>query len=82
MPLGLTETAAYEQTGLGMRLGDVATLLTDGVAEAQNAQRELLGFSRVESLLREGATARTIADTAQHHGQNDDLTVISIAREC
>jgi hypothetical protein len=81
MPLGLVETSVYEQTDLDMLAGDVVMLMTDGVAEAQNPQRVLLGFPRVESLLRQGANARTVAETAQHHGQNDDLTVISIARE-
>ena len=64
-----------------MRAGDCAVLLTDGVPEARNEQGALLGFSQVGTLLRDGAGARAIADTAQQHGQNDDLTVISIARE-
>jgi hypothetical protein len=81
MPLGLDETATYEQTSLEMAAGDVAVLLTDGIVEAQNEQRELLGFLRVERLLLEGSSARTVADTAQEHGQNDDLTVIGITRE-
>lgn len=80
-PLGLAETSAYEQTGLEMHPGDVAILLTDGIAEAQNAKHELLGFPRVESLLRSGATAKTVAQVAQQHGQSDDMTVIRIARE-
>jgi serine phosphatase RsbU (regulator of sigma subunit) len=80
VPLGLVETAAYEQTHLEMRAGDVVMLLTDGIAEAQNQQRVLLGFSRVESMLREGASAKHVAEIAQQHGQADDLTVISIAR--
>jgi hypothetical protein len=81
MPLGLDETAAYEQTSLEMAAGDVTVLLTDGIVEAQNEQRELLGFLRVERLLLEGSSARVVADTAQEHGQNDDLTVIGITRE-
>lgn len=81
MPLGLTETAAYEQSNLEMRVGDVALLLTDGIAEARNKQGVLLGFPSIESLLRQGATAITIAETARKHGQNDDITVISIARD-
>ena len=81
MPLGLIEVASYEQTSLEMRSGDVAVLLTDGIAEAQNEQNELFGFSRVESLLREGATARDVADAAQQYGQNDDLTIISLTRK-
>jgi hypothetical protein len=81
MPLGLAETTTYDQTSMEMRAGDRTVLLTDGIAEARNEQGVLLGFPRVESLLREGATARSVADAAQQHGQNDDLTVISIARE-
>lgn len=80
MPLGMVETVTYEQTGMEMQPGEVAILLTDGVAEAQNQQGVLFGFSGVESLLRNGATARTVADAAQHYGQADDITVISIAR--
>ncbi len=63
-----------------MKAGDRAVLLTDGVPEARNEGGVLLGFPRVESLLREGASARMVADTAQQYGQNDDITVISIAR--
>jgi serine phosphatase RsbU (regulator of sigma subunit) len=81
MPLGLTEIAAYEQSSLDMRHGDRVALLTDGIAEAQNQERELFGFPRVESLLREGAPAAMVANAAQQFGQNDDLTVICFARQ-
>ncbi len=81
MPLGLVETATYPQTGLEMRAGDRVVLLTDGVVEARNEQDELFGFSRVESLLREGTSVHAVAEAAQRHGQNDDLTVISIVRQ-
>lgn len=80
VPLGLVPESTYAQANVEMQQGDVAILMTDGVAEAQDAQRVLLGFSRVESLLREGADAKTVANTAQEFGQQDDLTVISIAR--
>jgi len=80
LPLGLVESASYSQTCLEMGAGDRVVLLTDGIPEARNQQGMLLGFPKVESLLRGGANARTVAETAQHFGQNDDLTVISIAR--
>jgi hypothetical protein len=80
LPLGLEESASYEQSSLEMADGDVMVLLTDGIAEAQNEQRVLLGFSRVERMLRAGATARHVAETAQEYGQNDDITVISVTR--
>ena len=81
VPLGLTEDAAYAQSNVEMRAGDRAVLLTDGVPEARNREGTLLGFARVESLLREGADVQAVAHTVQEYGQNDDLTVISIARE-
>lgn len=80
MPLALIESSAYEQAGLEMRVGDRVVLVTDGIAEARNKQRELLGFRRVENLLQEGATAKGLAEAAQQHGQEDDLTVIDISR--
>jgi serine phosphatase RsbU (regulator of sigma subunit) len=80
LPLGLVDSASYSQTCLEMRAGDRVVLLTDGIPEARNQQGVLLGFPRVESLLRDGANARTVAETAQRFGQDDDLTVISIAR--
>jgi hypothetical protein len=79
VPLGLIETAVYTQTELEMGAGDHAVLLTDGIPEARNEGGVLLGFPRVQSLLREGASAHMVADTAQKYGQNDDITVISIA---
>ena len=80
LPLGLAETAVYEQTSLGMAVGDVLMLVTDGIAEAQNEQRVLLGFARVEQMLRAGATVKHVADAAQHYGQNDDITALSVTR--
>jgi serine phosphatase RsbU (regulator of sigma subunit) len=80
LPLGLVEGASYGQMCLETHAEDRIVLLTDGIPEARNQQGMLLGFSRVESLLLDGANARTVAETAQHFGQNDDLTVISIVR--
>jgi hypothetical protein len=81
VPLGLVETAVYAQAVLEMRPGDRAVLLTDGVPEARNEQGTMFGFSQIEHLLRDGADIQTVAETAQRYGQNDDLTVIGIARQ-
>ncbi len=80
LPLGLVESAAYEQTTVEMAAADVAVLLTDGICEAQNERRVLFGFARVESMLRQGASAGDVAEAAQQHGQNDDLTVLRVVR--
>ncbi len=74
-PLGLIEDATYEQVSLQLSAGDVAVLLTDGIAEAQDEDRHLLGFSGIESLLREGASATGLADAARRHGQTDDISI-------
>jgi hypothetical protein len=81
LPLGLDDSAAYQQTSLLMQPGQTVLLLTDGIAEAQNEQRQLFGFARVESLLHNGATARQLADAAQAHGQTDDITILSVQRQ-
>jgi serine phosphatase RsbU (regulator of sigma subunit) len=80
LPLGVTETAAYEQTSLELSLRDVLMLVTDGIAEAQSGQHVLLGFAKVEQMLRAGSTAKSVADTAQQYGQNDDITALSVTR--
>jgi hypothetical protein len=80
LPLGMSPSPVYEQASLSMRAGDRVFLLTDGVVEAQNEKGGLLGFSRMEGLLRDGVTAAALAEAAQHHGQADDITVMCL--EC
>ena len=79
LPLGLEESASYEQSSGAMAAGDALVLLTDGVAEAQNERRVLFGFGEVETMLRAGATAKHVAERAQQHGQSDDITVLQVA---
>jgi serine phosphatase RsbU (regulator of sigma subunit) len=80
LPLGVSSFSEYGQTAFTLGAGDRLFLLTDGIAEAQNQAKELLGFPRVESILRRGATAHALADAAQQHGQADDITAICIER--
>lgn len=80
LPLGVLASATPEQTVLEMRSGDRLTLLTDGVVEARDAQGVLFGFDRTRSLIREDSPL-ALAEAAIHHGQDDDLTVISILRK-
>jgi serine phosphatase RsbU (regulator of sigma subunit) len=64
-----------------MRSGDRLTLLTDGIVEARDPQGVLFGFDRTQSLMRQEASPLALAEAAIHHGQEDDLTVISILRK-
>ena len=78
LPLGISADAHYVETVLTLHPGDQLTLLTDGVVEARSAAGELFGFERTASIARQSAEA--IADAARAFGQDDDITVLTIAR--
>jgi hypothetical protein len=80
LPLSILASATPEQVVLEMRSGDRLTLLTDGVVEARDPQGVLFGFDRAQSVLRLEQSPLALAEAAIHHGQDDDLTVISILR--
>jgi serine phosphatase RsbU (regulator of sigma subunit) len=80
LPLSVIAASAPEQATLEMRPGDRLTLMTDGVVEARDAQGGLFGFGRAQSLLHQHASPVSLAEAAIRHGQDDDLTVISILR--
>lgn len=75
LPLGLMREVVYEETVVQ---GDRFTFVSDGVVEAENAQRELFGFERTREI--SGKSAREIADAAKAWGQTDDITVVTVRR--
>jgi len=77
LPLGLTEDATYAETTFHLKGGTQLTLVTDGVVEARAVTGELLGFERTAEL--SIGTAAKIADAAQAFGQDDDITVLTVA---
>jgi len=77
LPLGLTSDSAYAETSLGLKPGAQLTLLTDGVVEAQSPVRELFGFDRTAAISTE--SAQNIARAASTFGQEDDITVLTLA---
>jgi Stage II sporulation protein E (SpoIIE) len=81
IPLSLLDSEVPEEVILELRPGDRLTLFTDGVVEARDADGALFGFDRIGALMREGQPLHAIAGAAVHHGQDDDLTVISIQRQ-
>jgi serine phosphatase RsbU (regulator of sigma subunit) len=76
LPLGLAADADYAETKAQLTPGDTLTFLSDGVVEAQNASGELLGFERTRAI--STLPAQDIARAAQHHGQCDDITVLTL----
>ncbi|MGA2047302.1 MAG: PP2C family protein-serine/threonine phosphatase [Terracidiphilus sp.] len=78
LPLGLTPDVDYGETEVQLEPGDKLMLLSDGVVEAMNPQRELFGFERVREI--SGESAHDIAAAAQAFGQEDDITVLTVTR--
>jgi hypothetical protein len=78
LPLGITAAVAYSNSTLHLEPDTTLTLLTDGVVEAQNAKGELFGFDRSRELSNSPAAA--IVEAARAFGQEDDITVLTLAR--
>jgi len=78
LPLGLALEVEYRETELHLAPGDRLTLLSDGVVEAMNAQRQIFGFERTRAI--SGESAQKIAAEAQGFGQEDDITVLTVQR--
>jgi len=67
----------YPEQSFALRPGARLTLLTDGVPEARNAAGELFGFDRMTAISAQHAEAA--AEAAQGVGQEDDITVLTVA---
>lgn len=78
LPLGIAPAADYTKTMLRLAPGDTLTFLSDGVVEARNPSGELFGFERAAGISTQ--TAQGIAHAAQHFGQEDDITVLTLTR--
>jgi sigma-B regulation protein RsbU (phosphoserine phosphatase) len=63
-PLGLFPNASYEELNVATEPGDVIVFVSDGILDAENAQREMYGQERLAELLssRGEQPAQEIAD--------------------
>jgi hypothetical protein len=77
LPLGLIANAGYPESTLILAPGDTLTFLSDGVVEARDSSGELFGFDRTRAISTQ--TAEAIARAAGTHGQEDDITVLTLA---
>ncbi|MCX6612514.1 MAG: PP2C family protein-serine/threonine phosphatase, partial [Acidobacteria bacterium] len=75
LPLGVVEDTTYMETKAS---GVQFAFVSDGVVEAENAQRELFGFARMLGI--SNHSAQEIADAAKAWGQTDDITVVTVRR--
>ena len=78
LPLGIAAGIEYSETQFVLAPGDTLTLLTDGVVEARNKSGQLYGFDRTAALSTQSAEKVSLA--AQAFGQEDDITVLTVAR--
>ena len=77
LPLGIHAESTYQEVRLQLRPGAQITLLTDGVVEARSNTGELFGFARTQNL--SSKSAEQIAEAARAFGQEDDITVVTLA---
>jgi serine phosphatase RsbU (regulator of sigma subunit) len=80
LPLGAVPDAGFPVLHFQLAEGDSLMLMSDGIAEAQDAKGQLFGFERIATMLSERATAASLASAAQNFGQEDDITVLTVAR--
>jgi serine phosphatase RsbU (regulator of sigma subunit) len=77
LPLGLVPDQAYRLVRGKLPPGERVVLVSDGVPEARSRAGELFGFDRLPDLTLQ--SAREIAEAAQRFGQEDDITVLTLA---
>ena len=58
---------------------DRLVLISDGI-ETMDPNGQLFGFERIQALLNSQVTAVEVADAVQNFGQEDDISVITVAR--
>ena len=80
LPLGTILNNDFPVLHFRIDPGATVTLISDGILEAQTPDGELFGFDRISELLSKTTSAATLADAAQSFGQEDDITVLTIAR--
>jgi serine phosphatase RsbU (regulator of sigma subunit) len=78
LPLGLMPDCEYTESTFHLGDHEQVTLVTDGVVEARSKSGELFGFDRTAAIATRAANS--IAQTAQHFGQDDDITVLTLTR--
>jgi hypothetical protein len=80
LPLGILTGMDFPITSFQLEPGDSLMIMSDGIAEAQNARGELFGFERIAGMLRGSTTTAEIATAAQNFGQTDDILVLRVER--
>jgi sigma-B regulation protein RsbU (phosphoserine phosphatase) len=86
LPFGILEGEQYHNAVMDIKPGDILTVYTDGITEAQDKNGQLFGYQRLQDVIRIYANqdAQTIRNAiidavetfAQGMAQFDDLTLV------
>jgi sigma-B regulation protein RsbU (phosphoserine phosphatase) len=83
--MGVTEGFPYQESTLKLERGDMLVTFTDGVTEAENTQKALLGFEHLLELLQTGQEPiddQTIYDVVCRFSagaeQSDDIAIMKV----
>lgn len=77
LPLGVSAGSTYLESTIQLKADAQLTVVTDGVVEARSKTGELFGFARTQGI--SSRPANEIARVAQLFGQEDDITVMTLA---
>ncbi|MGC8549812.1 MAG: PP2C family protein-serine/threonine phosphatase [Acidobacteriaceae bacterium] len=77
LPLGMVPDQTYAAKRGTLRQGERIVFVSDGVPEARAANGQLFGLDRLPQLSL--LNAHEIAEAAENFGQEDDITVLTIA---
>ncbi len=80
LPLGAIMETEFPVVHFKLAEGDSLMLMSDGIAEAQDAHGNLFGFEKISEMMSRPTTAAGLAAAAQDFGQEDDITVLTVAR--
>jgi serine phosphatase RsbU (regulator of sigma subunit) len=89
MPLGLMPGVTYDESATVLLPGHNFILHSDGITEAHNANREMFGFGRLKSLIRECSEPEAVINhllnelnsfTEPGWEQEDDITLVVLHR--
>ncbi len=89
MPLGLLSGMDYQEAEIIMQPGENLLLLSDGLVEGHNEQREMFGLDRINAILSKSDNGDGIIGTLMtafkefsgpEHEQEDDITLVTITR--
>jgi Stage II sporulation protein E (SpoIIE) len=80
LPLGIVQSAIYEETEFDLHEGDHFALYTDGLLEARSESGEIFSFQRLDELFATVPDAAKATEAAVRFGQDDDITVLTLTR--